>query len=159
MHDFDYQQCTKPAYPQKRSTCWCQKCKKKRINSNKSKILIGKCHQTWQTCIYSTRKKQIHLCHSVPHRVWNVCFCWCFWVYAGFLTFPYHFFKYMQVLCTFGIEMLIFFAGLVNLKSLKPTFLQPSLTQTIIFIAVILFVNVCFCITNLLGVSPHKITY
>ena len=40
----------------------------------------------------------------------------------------FDFFEYMQVLRTFGIKMLFFwvYAGLVNLKSFKPTFLQPK---------------------------------
>ena len=74
-----------------------------------------------KTCIYSKKivvgekrpnvhiLKKNHLCQSVPHRAWNVCFfeymqAW--WLFRMIFCI---FFEYMQVLCTFGIKMLIVF--------------------------------------------------
>ena len=75
-------------------------------------------------------QKLIHLCQSVPHRVWNFWFFWFFCVYAWFGGFSLSFFifEYVQVLCTFGIKMLILFEYMQVwwTSSLKPTFLQPS---------------------------------
>ena len=91
------------------------------IYSKKSKVLIVKSHQT---CIYSkkSKKKQkpIHLCQSVPHRVWDFWFfdffeymqVWClftiknfwfFWVYAGFVHFWHqHVDFFLMSICRFG---------------------------------------------------------
>ena len=44
----------KPAYTHKKSKCWCQKCTKP-ASTQKTKILIGKSHQT---CIYSKKSKE-----------------------------------------------------------------------------------------------------
>ena len=67
------------------------------IYSKKSKVLIVKSHQT---CIYSKNQKNqkpIHLCQSVAHRVWDFCFFWFFWLYAGLVTFHYRNFWFFWV--------------------------------------------------------------
>ena len=51
-------------------------------------------------------QKLIHLCQSVPHRVWNV---WFFWVYAGLVTFYYQLFWFFLSICRFGDFSLSFF--------------------------------------------------
>ena len=106
------------------------------IYSKQTKVLIVKSHQT---CIYSKNQKNqkpIHLCQSVAHRVWDFCFFWFFWVYAGLVTFHYRNFWFFWVyagVVHFWHQHVDFFwvcAGLVNLKSFKPTFLQPKKTKT-----------------------------
>ena len=102
------------------------------IYTKKSKVLIVKSHQT---CIYSKKKqKKSHLCQCVPHRVWDFWFFWSFWVYAGLVIFHYqNFWLFLSIcrLCAFLASKCCFFweyAGLVNLKSLKPAYTQKSQT-------------------------------
>ena len=99
----------------KKSTFWCQKSTKPAYTQQKQKMIV----KSHQTCIYSkkSKKKQklIHLCQSVPHRVWNFCFFCFFWVYAGLVTFPY------QNFCFFWV-----YAGLRDLKFTKPAYTQKN---------------------------------
>ena len=57
-----------------------------------------------------------------------------FQVWSLFTIKTFDFFEYLQALSTFGMKMLCFwvYAGLVNLKSFKPTvtFLQPKNKNT-----------------------------
>ena len=60
--------------------------------------------------ILKKNQKLIHLCQSVPHRVWFFCF---FWVYAGLVTFHYLFFCWIFLsICRFGDFSLSFFVFL-----------------------------------------------
>ena len=110
----------------------------------KINILMPKVHKT---CIYSKKTKKwssnvtkpaytqknqknqklIHLCQSVPHRVWNF---WFFWVYAGLVTFPYQNFCFFWVyagLVTFHYQNFWFFwvyAGFVHFWHQNVVFLS-----------------------------------
>ena len=96
----------------KKTTFWCQECTTPAYTQKKSKNLIVKSHQT---CIYSKKSKNqklIHLCQSVPHRVWFFCFFFDFFEYMQvwwLLTIKcFDFFEYMQVWWLFPIKILIF---------------------------------------------------
>ena len=82
----------------------------------KSHVLIVKSHQT---CLYS--KKTSHLCQSVP-RIESETFdsFGFFRLCAGLVAFHYQKFWFIWV-----------YAGLVNLKSLKPAFLQKPRIDTL----------------------------
>ena len=67
------------------------------IYSKKSKVLIVKSHQT---CKYSKKSKKSKTNSSMPVSQSHI--------ESEIFDF-FDFFEYMQVLCTFGIKMLIFF--------------------------------------------------
>ena len=84
-----------------------------------------------QTCIYSKIKKNQTLCGTDWHRWISFWFVFC--VYAGLVTFHY------QVFCCIFLSICRFcalvaskccvfwvYAGLVNLKSLKPAYTQKN---------------------------------
>ena len=109
MYDFDYQQCTKTAYTQKNQHFDAKSAQNLHILKTLNK------HDSQESPnLHILKKKQknqklIHLCQSVPHRVWIFCFFEYMQVWWLFPIKTFDFFEYMQVWWLFPIKFLIFF--------------------------------------------------